>query len=72
MTWTGLKGGLSLALAISAGEFLGETEYLLAVNLAYATIFFTTIVQGLTTKTIYKRIEHKKALRLRKESEAAR
>lgn len=72
MTWTGLKGGLSLALAMSAGEFLGETEYLLAVNLAYATIFFTTIVQGLTTKTIYKRIEHKKALRLRKESEAAR
>lgn len=69
MTWTGLKGGLSLALAMSTAAFLGETEYLLAVNLAYATIFFTTIVQGLATKPIYRRIERKKALRIRKESE---
>ncbi|MCI7760238.1 MAG: hypothetical protein MSH49_09450, partial [[Eubacterium] saphenum] len=60
---------LSLALAMSTAAFLGETEYLLAVNLAYATIFFTTIVQGLATKPIYRRIERKKALRIRKESE---
>lgn len=72
MTWTGLKGGLSLALAMSTSEFLGEPDYLLAVNLAYATIFFTTIAQGLTTKIVYQRIERRKALRLRKESEAAK
>ena len=57
---------------MSTAEFLGEPEYLLAVNLAYATIFFTTIVQGLTTKIVYQRIERRKALRIRKESEAAR
>lgn len=72
MTWTGLKGGLSLALAMSTAEFLGETEYLIAVNLAYATIFFTTIVQGLATKGVYQQIERKKSLRMRKESEAAK
>ena len=72
MTWTGLKGGLSLALAMSTAEFLSGEEYLIAVNLAYATIFFTTIVQGLTTKIVYQRIERRKSLRLRKESEAAR
>lgn len=72
MTWTGLKGGLSLALAMSTAEFLGSEEYLIAVNLAYATIFFTTIVQGLTTKVVYQHIERRKSLRLRKESEAAR
>lgn len=72
MTWTGLKGGLSLALAMSTAEFLGSSEYLIAVNLAYATIFFTTIIQGLTTKAVYQRIERRKSLRLRKESEAAR
>ena len=72
MTWTGLKGGLSLALAMSTSEFLGETEYLIAVNLAYATIFFTTIVQGLTTKGVYQQIERKKSLRMRKESEATK
>lgn len=71
MTWTGLKGGLSLALAMSTAEFLGETEYLIAVNLAYATIFFTTIVQGLTTKGVYQHIERKKSLRMRRESEGA-
>lgn len=72
MTWTGLKGGLSLALAMSTAEFLGEPEYIIAVDLAYVTIFFTTIVQGLTTKLVYQRIERSKSLRLRKESEAAR
>lgn len=72
MTWTGLKGGLSLALAMSTAEFLGDTEYLIAVNLAYATIFFTTIIQGLTTKTVYCSIERRKSLRLRRESEGKR
>lgn len=72
MTWTGLKGGLSLALAMSTAEFLDEPEYLIAVNLAYATIFFTTVFQGLTTKAVYGRIERSKSLRLRKESEAAK
>ena len=39
------------------------------MNIAYITIFFTVIVQGLTTKNVYLKIEQHKAKRLRKQSE---
>lgn len=69
MTWSALKGGLSLALAMGTKEFLPEDIYLIFVNAAYITIFFTVIVQGLTTKNVYLKIEKHKAERLRKQSE---
>lgn len=68
MTWSALKGGLSLALALSTVSFLGNTEYLIALNLAYVTILFTTIVQGLTVKNVYIGIESCKLKRLKKVS----
>ena len=68
MTWSALKGGLSLALALSTVSFLGNTEYLIALNLAYVTILFTTIVQGLTVKNVYLKIESCKLKRLKKVS----
>lgn len=70
MTWSALKGGLSLALAMGTKEFLPEDIYLIFMNAAYVTIFFTVIVQGLTTKNVYLKIEKHKAERLRKQSEA--
>ena len=70
MTWSALKGGLSLALAMGTAEFLSNDIYLVFLNMAYITIFFTVIVQGLTTKAIYFKIEKHKATRLRKSSEA--
>ena len=60
MTWSALKGGLSLALALGTAEFLSQEVYLIVLNTTYITIFFTVLVQGLTTKRIYRLIEEKK------------
>lgn len=72
MTWSALKGGLSLALAMGTKEFLPPDVYLIFMNVAYITIFFTVIVQGLTTKNVYLKIEKHKAARLRRQSEAVK
>lgn len=65
MTWSALKGGLSLALAMSTKEFLLPEVYLIVLNTAYLTIFFTVIVQGLTVKNAYQAIERHKARRIK-------
>lgn len=65
MTWSALKGGLSLALAMSTREFLTPEVYLIVLNAAYITIFFTVIVQGLTVKNVYQSIEKHKARRIK-------
>ena len=52
MTWGGLRGGVSVALALS----LPDSEYkavLLAVT--YAVVVFTIVVQGLTVKRVVER-----------------
>lgn len=71
MTWSALKGGLSLALAMSTKEFLPPDVYLIILNVAYITIFFTVIVQGLTTKKVYLAIEKHKGKRFRASSQKA-
>lgn len=68
MTWSALKGGLSLALAMSTKEFLTAEVYQIVLNTAYITIFFTVIVQGLTVKNVYHKIEKHKAKRLQEEN----
>lgn len=60
MTWSGLKGGLCLALAMSASEFLPAEAYAVILLVTYVTILFTTIVQGLTVGKLYKAIQDKK------------
>ena len=70
MTWSALKGGLSLALAMSTQEFLPGPVYEIILNAAYITIFFTVVVQGLSISKAYKGIEKHKAQRIRKQSEA--
>lgn len=66
MTWSALKGGLSLALAMSTREFLSPEVYLIVLNTTYITIFFTVIVQGLTVKKAYQAIERHKADRIKR------
>ncbi|HBA47449.1 MAG TPA: hypothetical protein DCZ91_06555 [Lachnospiraceae bacterium] len=68
MTWSALKGGLSLALAMSTRELLEHETYLMVLNTAYVTILFTVVVQGLTVKKGYQLIERHKALRIRRQS----
>ena len=61
MTWSALKGGLSLALAMSTAEYLDPDIYNLFINVTYVTIFFTVLVQGLTIKNVYFRLEKHKS-----------
>ena len=59
MTWGGLKGGLCLALAMSASEFLPDTFYNFILYVTYITIIFTTLVQGLSVGKLYNWIKAK-------------
>lgn len=59
LTWGGLRGGLSVALAMSAQEFLGETIYPVVMGGTYAIVFFTTVIQGLTMRQVYMGMKKK-------------
>lgn len=64
MTWSALKGGLTLALALETAEYLPQPVYEIILNIAFATIFFTVLVQGLTVRRVYNGLEKLKARRL--------
>lgn len=63
LTWTGLKGGLSLALALTTREYLPIDSYNVVLIVTFVTIFFTIICQGLTTAKVYRLIEKSKEKR---------
>ena len=65
MTWSALKGGLSLALALSTAEFLPQSSYNVVIIVTSVTMYFTIVVQGLTTKKVFALIEKHKADRIR-------
>ncbi|MCR5800383.1 MAG: sodium:proton antiporter [Lachnospiraceae bacterium] len=67
MTWSALKGGLSMALAFGTKEFLAPDIYDVFINVTYVTIFFTVLVQGLSIKRLYYFLEKHKAQRLHRE-----
>ncbi len=53
LTWGGLRGGIAVALALS----LPRNEYKpLILNITYAIVLFSIIVQGLTVKTLVERV----------------
>ncbi len=56
-TWGGLRGGLSIALAMSTKLLLQENAYYILLGCVYAIVFFTTVVQGLTMKKVYERLK---------------
>lgn len=64
MTWSALKGGLSLALALSTREFLTTEVFNVVLIMTSITMYFTIVVQGLTTKNIFKIVEEWKASRM--------
>lgn len=53
LTWGGLRGGLSIALAMSTREMLPEQTYFIVLGCTYAIAFFTTVIQGLTVRQVY-------------------
>lgn len=60
MTFSALRGGLSLAMAFSVSSILETNEFNIVLNVTMITILFTTIVQGMLIPTVYKRIENSK------------
>jgi CPA1 family monovalent cation:H+ antiporter len=53
LTWGGLRGGISVALALAPPESDIKTIILAAT---YAVVVFTIVVQGLTLAPLVKRI----------------
>ena len=53
-----------MALAMETVEYLPEAVSLIFNDVAYATIFFTVLVQGLTIRRVYFALEKHKAARL--------
>lgn len=53
LTWGGLRGGISIALALSIPE-VAEKSVILAAT--YAVVLFTIIVQGLSLRSLVERV----------------
>lgn len=53
LTWGGLRGGISIALALSIPE---NPEKPLILTATYVTVIFTIVVQGLTLKPLAQRL----------------
>ncbi len=53
LTWGGLRGGISVALALSLPE-VAEKSIILAAT--YAVVLFTIIVQGLSLRALVERV----------------
>jgi monovalent cation:H+ antiporter, CPA1 family len=49
LTWSGLRGGISVALALSLPQFPGKHAILAAT---YAVVVFSILVQGLTMRRV--------------------
>ena len=52
LTWGGLRGGISIALALSLPEEMGRE---LILSLTYTIVVFSILVQGLTIKSVVKK-----------------
>ncbi|MCI8834165.1 MAG: sodium:proton antiporter [Ruminococcus sp.] len=57
LTWGGLRGGLSAALAMQTQGMLETEVYYIVMGGTYAIIFFTTVIQGMTMQKVYQKIE---------------
>lgn len=53
LTWGGLKGGISIALAMKTPEFPGRNAVL---TVTYAIVVFSIVVQGLTVGPLIKKL----------------
>ena len=54
MTWGGLRGGISIALALSLPEAMHRN---LIVSITYIVVLFSIVVQGLTLGSVVKKLK---------------
>ena len=60
LTISALKGGVSLAIAMTLKDVLSLETYNIVLTVVLITILFTTIIQGLVSGKLYERIEKKR------------
>lgn len=53
LTWGGLRGGISVAMALSLGEDMHRSEF---VSITYIIVIFSILVQGLTIGRIARKL----------------
>lgn len=53
LTWGGLRGGISVALALSLPEEMGEAKPLI-ISATYCVVTFSILVQGLTIRKLFE------------------
>ncbi len=58
LTWGGLKGGICIALALGTKSIFTPVQYNFVITSTYAVVLFSTLVQGLTVRKLYLKIEH--------------
>jgi CPA1 family monovalent cation:H+ antiporter len=58
MTWGGLRGGISIALALSLTQEMHRDLFLV---ITYMVVVFSIIVQGLTLGKLIKKVDKKKS-----------
>jgi CPA1 family monovalent cation:H+ antiporter len=56
LTWGGLRGGLSVAMALSLGNNMHRDEFVL---ITYIVVVFSIFIQGLTIGKVAKRLQSK-------------
>ncbi len=54
LTWGGLRGGISIALALSIPDTLPQKDLLVAIT--YGVVLFSVVVQGLTMERLIRRL----------------
>ena len=56
MTWGGLRGGISIALALGLSQTMERDLFLV---ITYVVVVFSILVQGLTVGKLVKKVEVK-------------
>jgi CPA1 family monovalent cation:H+ antiporter len=54
--WGGLRGGISLALALSIPQAIGSDNLILIQDMTFAVVLFTLLIQGTTMKPFITRL----------------